>query len=141
MIVPYQFATPIYAQAVELRQAILRAPLGMSISDDPLEQEYDQLHFGAFIGDELVGTASLQKVDGNLKMRQVAVAEAGQKRGVGKALVRACEAEARRQQVAKLYCHARAEARGFYEKCGWKVSGEVFTEVGLDHYLMIASLG
>lgn len=141
MIVPYQFATPVYAQAIELRQAVLRAPLGMSIANDPLEEEHDQLHFGAFIGDDLVGTATLQAVDGKLKMRQVAVAKAGQHKGVGRALVKACEVEAKRQNTEKLYCHARAEARIFYEKCGWVVSGEVFTEVGIDHYLMVAPIG
>lgn len=139
MICRYDFATPIYDEAVALRQAVLRVPLGLDIADDPLHEEYDQIHFGAFEAGRLVGTASLLTTGENtLKMRQVAVGVGEQGRGVGRALVRACERYAAARGASPLYCHARDVAVPFYESCGWAAEGEPLTEVGIAHRRMSA---
>ena len=141
MIARYDFATPAYDEAVALRDAVLRRPLGRRIADDDLAAEVAQVHFGYFDDGRLVGTASLQSVGdgGALKMRQVAVAHEARGRGVGRVLVEACEAYAKTRHTARLYCHARAVAREFYERCGWRVEGEGFEEVGLPHFRMVST--
>ena len=139
MTAAYAFATPLYAVAVDLRQRSLRLPLGLDIADDPLADEHADLHLGAFEDGELVGTASLRRhADGVLQMRQVAVEPEHHGRGVGRALVAACERAATREGASRLFCHARAVVRPFYEACGWAAEGEVFTEVGIEHVTMSA---
>ncbi len=140
MIVEYAFATPTYALAIQLRQLVLREPLGRNIADDPLHLEHDQIHYAAFEGEQLVGTATLQLTEQGLKMRQVAVHPEAQGKGIGTALVRTCERYARKLGSAKLYCHARATARSFYEDCGWHVTSEAFDEVCLEHFIMEAKI-
>ncbi len=137
MIFRYDFATPDYDQAIRLRQEVLRAPLGRSIQDDPLEEEVDQVHFGFFADGIILGTASLvESRTGSWKMRQVAVSPGAQGKSVGRALVRACRAFAKTQDATTLYCHARDTAKGFYEHCGWQAFGEPFEEVGIPHTKM-----
>lgn len=138
MTIPYEFATPEYLAGIALRDLVLRKPLGRSINDDPLETEFDQVHIGYYDQEAgLVGTCSLQqKPDGALKMRQVAVHPDHSGRGIGAQLVAHCERYALAQGAPKLFCHAREVARPFYEKCGWAIEGDVFTEVGIPHYLM-----
>ena len=140
MIAAYAFATPDYDAAVRLRQRVLRVPLGLDIADDPLQEEWDQTHLGAYDADgTLVGTATLRyHPDGSLQMRQVAVDETHRGRGVGAALVRACEylARASGSEPPRLFCHARDVARGFYERVGWRAVGEAFVEVGIEHVVM-----
>ncbi len=139
MIAQYDFATPTYDEAIQLRDRVLRAPLGLSISDDDLSVEHDQLHFGAFAEGTLVGTATLQLyAPGVYKMRQVAVDPDFRGQSVGRALVRACEAFAKTRGVSRLFCHARMEAHAFYVRCGWVQDGEGFTEVGLPHVVMVS---
>ena len=139
MTCTYAFASPTYDCAVDLRHRVLRVPLERDIADDPLAEEYDEIHVGAFAAAALVGTASLRDDGaGGLKMRQVAVEPAYSGRGVGRALVAACEAIARRRGAVRLYCHARDSAGGFYEACGWAVEGDGFTEVRLPHHRMSA---
>ena len=140
VIVEFDFATPLYAQAIRLRHEVLRVPLGRTIADDDIAAEWAQRHFGALLGGRLLGVASLAPVDGGLKMRQVAVDDAVRGRGVGRDLVRACERAARLGGADALYCHARLTARAFYERCGWMVRGEQFTEVGLPHVRAYAPL-
>lgn len=139
MICRYDFATPAYDEAVAIRQRVLRLPLGLDIADDPLHEEFDQTHFGAFEAGRLLGTASLVATGaGALKMRQVAVDADQQGRGIGRALVAACEAYARRLGAERLYCHARDVAVPFYKSCGWRPEGEPFTEVGIEHRILSA---
>ena len=139
LVCPYDFATPTYAEAVALRHAVLRVPLGRDIADDPLHEEYDQVHLGAFAGGILVGTASLAHTGAGLKMRQVAVAERQRGRGIGGRLVRAAEDIARRTGAERLYCHARRVAVPFYEAQGWRAEGEPFEEVGIPHRVMVSA--
>ena len=140
MIAQYDFATPAYDEAVRLRDAVLRRPLGLSIADDDLTQEFKQVHLGVWQQGRLVATASLVPNGTSLKMRQVAVAEEARGQGVGKALTKACEAYAQRTGVARLYCHARLTAKPFYIQCGWQPVGEQFEEVGIPHVVCEASL-
>ena len=69
------FASEDYRLACELRQAVLRAPLGMNLYDEDLSQEREQLHFGIF--DEsrcLLACVVAVPVSGTeAKLRQMAV--------------------------------------------------------------------
>ena len=38
--------------------------------------------------------------------------------------------------LRRVFCHARRGARGFYAKQGYRVAGEPFLEVGIEHWLM-----
>ena len=44
MIARYDFGTPEYVEALALRDEVLRRPLGMSINNDDLSEEWSQLH-------------------------------------------------------------------------------------------------
>ena len=137
LIVPYEFATPEYDEAVRLRDEILRKPLGRSITDDDLSAEIDQFHFGLYDAGRLLGTATLRPDgSGGFQMRQVAVLARAQGQSVGLALVRHGEAFAKTRNATELFCHAREVARGFYERCGWEAYGEPYEEVGIPHVNM-----
>lgn len=137
----YEFATPAYVESLALRQMVLRQPLGRSIWDDPLGEEWDQLHLGLFTAKggalplgSLAATASLVRSEKAYKMRQVAVHPVLAGQGLGRRLVRFTE-----QLVGEdieLYCHAREVARAFYAACGWEAFGEPFTEVDIPHIRM-----
>lgn len=140
MICFFDFATPLYDSAVALRQAVLRKPLGLDIANDNLAQEWNQVHLGWVDRDRgLLACCCLQDMgEKGWKMRQVAVHPESQGMGLGRKLVEASAAFAKTQNAPGLYCHARATAVPFYEACGWKREGELFKEVGIDHYTMRA---
>ena len=66
-------------------------------------------------------------------MRQVAVDESYQSKGIGRALVEYCEQVARDEQFTEIILHARETAVAFYLKLGYEVYGEPFIEVGIPH--------
>ena len=63
-----------------------------------------------------------------------------QGKGVGRAIMNFAENIARDRGYKVLSMHARKNATGFYEKMGYKVCGDEFTEVTIPHYLMEKNL-
>jgi predicted GNAT family N-acyltransferase len=96
---------------------------------------------GAFEEDELLGCCLLTETDKQtVRLRQMAVQQGLQGKGIGKALMMYAENLARDRKYKKLTMHARDTALGFYEKLGYKIEGEPFSEVGLPHHVMAKDL-
>lgn len=107
----------------------------------PFEEEEDGLdgestHFLAIDGDAIVGTARLRIVNGDGKAERVAVRVAGRRGGVGRALMRALEAEASRLGAQRMRLNAQVSAIPFYEALGYTAHGPEFGDAGIPHRAM-----
>ena len=126
-----------YQQMVKLRDAILRKPLGLSFTPQDLEQEKDNILIAAFEEDRMLGCCMLvEEQPGIIRLRQMAVLNALQGKGIGRALMNFAENIARDRGYKKVGMHARSNAVGFYEKVGYKVKGDQFIEITIPHYVM-----
>ncbi len=126
-----------YQQMVKLRDDILRKPLGLGFTPDELENERDNMLIAAFEEDEILGCCMLvEEKPGTLRLRQMAVLNDLQGKGIGRALMNFAENLARDRGYRIMSMHARKNAIGFYEKMGYKVAGNEFIEVTLPHYVM-----
>jgi ribosomal protein S18 acetylase RimI-like enzyme len=130
-----------YKQMVELRRQILRKPLGLDFSEEELAREKDDMLFGAFEDDQMLGCCLLTEVaPDKVRLRQMAVIPGLQGKGIGRVLMQFAENIARDRCYKKITMHARKSAVGFYEKLGYKVTGEEFEEVTIPHYEMEKNL-
>lgn len=126
-----------YQQMLALRYQILRQPLGLSFSTDELEKEKDNLLIAAFDDDEMLGCCMLTpKNNQMLQLRQMAVQNNLQGKGIGASLMSFIENLARDKGYKCLMMHARNTAIGFYEKFGYRVIGDEFIEVDVPHHVM-----
>jgi len=126
-----------YQQMVKLRTDILRKPLGLSFAPDELDMEKEDILIGAFDEDEMLACCMLTKADQNcLRLRQMAVQNNQQGKGIGASMMNFAEILSRDKGYKKLIMHARETAVGFYEKLGYKVVGDKFTEVTIPHLVM-----
>jgi GNAT superfamily N-acetyltransferase len=129
--------TPEYRQMVKLRDDILRKPLGLTFTDEELETEKDNILIGAFEEEQMLGCCMLvEEEPGIVRLRQMAVLNDLQGKGIGRALMNFAENLARDRGYRCLRMHARINAIGFYEKVGYKVHGDQFVEVTIPHYVM-----
>lgn len=130
-----------YQQMVKLRSDILRQPLGLSFTEDELAKEKEDILIGAFDDDEMLACCMLTKAGNNsLRLRQMAVQNNLQGKGIGASMMNFAETVARDKGYKKLVMHARKTALGFYEKLGYQVVGDEFTEVTIPHYVMEKNL-
>jgi GNAT superfamily N-acetyltransferase len=127
-----------YEQEKDLRNRVLRRPLGMELSAADTRGEEKQIHFAAFAeGGGLIGCVLLKpEGGGSVRLRQMAIDPRHQSRGVGRELVRRAEEAARAAGYRRITLHARLSARGFYEKGGYRAVSDVFEEVTLPHVTM-----
>ena len=131
------YGSPEYRQMVKLRDDILRKPLGLGFTDNELEEERDHMLIGAFEEEQILGCCMLVEEEaGTVRLRQMAVLNNLQGKGIGRALMTFAENLARDRGYKKLTMHARKHAIGFYEKMGYKVAGSEFEEVTIPHYVM-----
>jgi len=129
--------SPEYWAAVDLRDAILRKPLGLRFSAEELEAERTSHHVACYRGDRLIGCLVLCPLEsGDVRMKQVAVVPEMQGRGIGTALVNHAEAFARTVGYRRMVLHARETAVTFYERLGYSIVGDRFEEVTILHWKM-----
>jgi predicted GNAT family N-acyltransferase len=129
--------TPEYNQMVKLRDEILRKPLGLTFTPDELEKEKNNLLIGAYEDDQMLGCCMLvEEGPDTVRLRQMAVINDLQGKGIGKALMHFAENLARDRGYKKITMHARKNSVGFYEKMGYKKSGAEFEEITIPHYVM-----
>ena len=126
-----------YEQMVKLRDEILRKPLGLTFSPEELDSEKSNLLIAAYEDDTMLGCCMLvEEEPQTVRLRQMAVPDAYQGKGIGRALMNFAENLARDRGYKRITMHARKNAAGFYEKMGYKRLGDEFQEITIPHYVM-----
>lgn len=135
-------------EIVGLRHAVLRPGLPVESAAFDGDDDAATLHAGAFdAAGDCVGCASFMREDYEgrpaYRLRGMATRGDAQQRGVGRRLLAFCtEWILANSDVRLLWCNARIEACGFYEREGWRIDSEVFEipTVG-PHYRMVREVG
>ena len=126
-----------YKQMVKMRDDILRKPLGLGFTEEELESEKDNMLIAAFEDERMLACCMLvEEQPGTIRLRQMAVLNALQGKGIGRALMNFAENLARDRGYKIIRMHARNNVVGFYEKVGYKIKGDQFIEITIPHYVM-----
>jgi predicted GNAT family N-acyltransferase len=132
-----EHGSPEYQQMLDLRNSVLRKPLGLEFDPVELEQESHDILIGAFEEEDILGCCMLiEENPSTLRLRQMAVYNERQGKGIGRAMMNFAENLARDRGYKALNMHARKNAVGCYEKMGYQVASEEFTEVTIPHVVM-----
>jgi predicted GNAT family N-acyltransferase len=138
-IVQIVYGSSQWHETLELRERVLRRPLGRQLTTQEINSQRDATHFAVYDSGSgrLLGTLLTMHVnDTTLQMRQVAVEPTMQRTGAGRALVQYAEQHARENGYRTIILHARESAVAFYEKLGYAAEGPLFREQGIPHVLM-----
>jgi N-acetylglutamate synthase-like GNAT family acetyltransferase len=131
------FGTPDYQQMLNLRYEILRKPLGLQFKPEELESEKDAILIAAFEDEKMLGCCFLTKVDNEtVRLRQMAVQNNLQGKGIGASLMNFAENIARDRGYKTMLMHARKTTVQFFEKQGYKVEGNEFIQLTIPHCAM-----
>jgi len=130
-----------YKQMVDLRYEILRKPLNLAFEAEELEKEKNDILICVFEEEKILGCCLLTKIDKDcIRLRQMAVQNNLQGKGIGASMMHFAENVSRDAGYKKLIMHARKTAIGFYEKLGYKVSGNEFIEISIPHVTIVKKL-
>jgi len=112
--------------------------------DCPEEEEFDDFdeeatHFIAYVKGEPAGTCRFRTTSKGVKLERFAVLEKFRGEGIGKRLVQTVLGYLDKEDLAEgtlIYLHSQVAAMGLYTRFGFEKVGEMFDEVGIDHYEM-----
>ncbi len=126
-----------YELMVQLRYDILRKPLNLHFDKKELEREKEDILICAFDDDRILGCCLLtHKNKHEIRLRQMAVQNNLQGKGVGASMMNFAENISRDKGYEIISMHARKTAIGFYKRLGYKAVGEEFLEVSIPHVKM-----
>lgn len=126
-----------YIEMVELRNTILLEPIGLPYFDDAFEQDEESLFCGCYERGDLIACCVLTQLEkGLVRLRQMAVAEECQRRGIGSLLLTFAESVAKENGFMEMTLHAQRKVENFYLVNGYHFNGEEFIEAGVVHILM-----
>jgi predicted N-acetyltransferase YhbS len=131
----------LYRRSLALREAILRRPLGLTLTDEERADDALRRHFCATSHGAVVGSVSLKPLNSEaLQLRQMAVAEDRRREGIGALLLAHAEEWARGEGYRLIVLNARLGAEGFYARFGYLAQGEPFEENTVPHIRMTKRL-
>lgn len=132
-----EFGTPEFQKMKDLRYRLLRKPLGLEFTNQEIARARNDLSIGYFEDEDLLGCCMISsKGNGIAKLRQMAVSDKLQGKGIGRTMVAFAENIARDHGFKKIIVHARQSAVGFYEKMGYQITKGPFIEITIPHYEM-----
>jgi GNAT superfamily N-acetyltransferase len=127
-----------FSQYFRVRWQTLRAPWGEPEGSEKDERENETYHLAAFINNQVVGVARIQKNSPTeAQIRYMGVLEEYQGHGIGRLLVERLEEEARRKGFSRIILNARENAVAFYIVLGYEVVEESYLLFdSIQHYQM-----
>lgn len=132
-----EYNSPKHKEMINLRNKILREPLGLIFSKEDLEQEREDFLCIYEENNAIIGCCVLSHISNEqIKLRQMAVETLHHQKGIGKELLKFAEGIAKEKGYKFISLHARDIAKGFYLKNGYIPSGSTFIEIGLPHIEM-----
>ncbi len=132
------FRSPSYRSMCDLRNRVLRKPLGLQLTENDIQKDEEDILIGYYKEDDkVIACCILSKIDETIvKLRQMAVDPAFQGKKIGEQMLQHAEALAREIGFQKITMNARKTADEFYKKYGYRVRSKEFIEVGIPHVKM-----
>ena len=121
-----------YAKTLELRNEVMRKPLGRNIYDEDFSCEANQIIIGAFetnsyFSNLLIGCGVISDQGQNTWLVEyLCIDTVLQRKGVGTALMQCLEKIAMDRGATRMVLDARKSAIDFYLRLGYMPKGEIF---------------
>ncbi|MBO9613599.1 MAG: GNAT family N-acetyltransferase [Dyadobacter sp.] len=91
-------------------------------------------HFGLYFEGKLVSVISLFGDDQGIRFRKFATLPGFQGKGLGSKLLQHAIRYAQTQGYTRMWCDARTDALGFYERLGFKKFSQPFFKEHIEYY-------
>jgi isohexenylglutaconyl-CoA hydratase len=124
---------PLFEAILDLRDSVLRAPLGRPTARLEAERDARGVHFAAIEAGAVVGCLALYPQGEFATLRSMAVAPDRQGAGVGAELYAYAEEWARTEGIKAIEAEGRSTALGFYEAQGFRIEGDEYLGHGIPH--------
>ena len=110
---------------------------GVTYTIERDEYDFSATHIRGEMDGEPFAAGRIRTVGEYAKLERVAIRKAYRGKNFGHKLTNFMISVATEQGFKKFKVHAQSYLKDFYQKHGFEVVGDLFKEVGIDHYLMV----
>ena len=129
-----QYASQEYKETLQLREDVMRKPLGLLLSAEDVRNDNKRIHIGGYDNNKLICTCSLKIIHHKIShIYSFCVKQEFQNKGVGRQLMAFTENYCKSQGVTRLYVEGRKTAQIFYQKCGFLPCGSEYMDMNILH--------
>ncbi|MDF2157072.1 GNAT family N-acetyltransferase [Algoriphagus sp. CAU 1675] len=101
-----------------------------------IEEDKEGIHYGLFLDENLTSVVSCFESNGEMQFRKFATSLDHQGKGWGSKLLLHLLEEAKKKGCKRVWCNARLEKKGFYERFGMVDTFNRFQKSGKDYTIM-----
>ena len=112
----------------------------MTIEEVKLPEDESGIHFGLFDHHKLITVVSTFRDGDEMQFRKFATLNEYQGMGYGGIMLEHVIRFAKEEGCKRLWCNARKNASGFYQKAGFTETTQTFSQNGFDFVIMELSL-
>ena len=123
-------------QAFSIRTRVFVDEQGIAPELEYDDHEKTAVHFLLFLDEMAVATARWRETPEGIKLERFAVLKEHRNRGLGALILKEALNDVRNRN-SQIYIHSQAGAVRFYERNGFSIEGDVFTEAGIPHFKML----
>jgi N-acetylglutamate synthase-like GNAT family acetyltransferase len=114
------FGSSEYKELLDIRNEVLRKPIGMVLRPKDIASDKQEYHLAAFDNGKAIGCVLLRPLDnGSIQLRQMAILDNYRGQNIGAKLVQFAEQIALNKKFKIIETRARKTAEGFYKKLGY----------------------
>lgn len=121
-----EYGSSDYEKTLELRNKIMRIPLGLSIYNEDFSVEKNSIIIGMFEDNLLLGVGVMSHKNNIYKVEYLCIDSSIQKSGIGGILLDKLENIAKNNNAIKIFMDARVSAKQFYLKHGYQPVADLF---------------
>ena len=121
-------------KAFAIRKKVFVEEQGVDASLE-YDNEEQAHHYLLLLGEKPVATARWRETEKGIKLERFAVLPGFRNRGIGEIILKEVLKDVT-SQGKQVYLHSQLKAVPFYERNGFTKSGSLFSEAGIDHFLM-----
>ncbi|MFA5959858.1 MAG: GNAT family N-acetyltransferase [Tatlockia sp.] len=125
-------------QCLDIRFKVFVAGQGVSIEEDLDGKDAESIHYLLYINAHPVGVARVRCMDDFAKIERVAILDAYQGKGLGRAIMRFILSDLQSHSTIKeAKLSSQTVAIPFYEKLGFLVCSDEYIDAGIPHKDMV----
>ena len=134
-VIRFTFAEKELAEkAFSIRKKVFVEEQGVDASLE-YDHEEEASHYLLFLGEKPIATARWRETGQGIKLERFAMLPQFRNRGFGEIILKEVLKDAT-SQGKQVYLHSQLKAVPFYERNGFVKEGKMFTEAGIEHFLM-----
>ncbi|PLV60104.1 GNAT family N-acetyltransferase [Thermotoga sp. KOL6] len=141
-IIFFESNRDLFEEALKIRRKVFIEEQGVSEEDEMDGKDSEALHVLLETSGKFVGVARVRKIDRDtFKIERVAILKEERNKGYGRHLMKEIEKEIVTRGAKRIVLNAQVRVKGFYEKLGYTVVGDIFYEANIPHVKMVKVVG